>query len=761
MSIKVNFAVNDGLQLNGNTLSVGNTTTNVMSNSTTIFVGNSTVNLSINSTSFSGTSNNALYLGGTSAAGYQTTAGLSGNVATLTSNNALYLGGTLASGYQTTAGLAGNVATLTSNNSNYLGGTAAAGYQTTAGLAGNVATLTSNNASYLSGQLGSYYQPALGFTPVQQGGGTGQGANKLYMGWDGASSLLLQVDVTNFSNIWPINIAGNANNSTYLGGLSLSTIEGYITGNAATAYSNAVSTASVNTAAQYTWTNTHTFTVSPVTLSSATDAQLLMSGANAHFKHITYLTDGSNRWDIGVNNTGETGGNAGSDFYLNRFSDTGSYIDTPFQVARANGTVSIGTLAVSSISGSLSLGSGAIYISPGNGIWNTSNSNTYGINYGGGTAWNSGANFVAYSQAAGAYFTWLSNGSEVARLDGYGNFGIGTSSPSCLLDVNGDIRAMRSAGASGVVLLGSSGSAYLYFDSYTYYLNQYQLVVGSPTSGGDIQVAVKAQNAAYLRLYGQSYSSYNGVLSIDNSTGIENWFVGGPAVLSTLSFRVAGSERMRIEAGGDVNIGTATNNGSLLNVAGRTWSKGFKCDFPANGGISTTNSDITQRVDSGFWQTSSANTATGWPVTTNSWYHLISSTHYNDANYFSMQLAADFYSQNLYYRSTDNSGTTAWSQVLTGNNLEYVTPQMYGAAGNGTTDDTAALTSALNSGKPVLLVGKFLITSAISLTLTNGQGVCVMGAGAQISQIVASGSTANITFNIDYASSGATAAQVV
>lgn len=50
----------------------------------------------------------------------------------------------------------------------------------------------------------------LGWVPVQQGGGTGQGANKLYMGWDGVSKLLLQVDTTNYGSTWPISISGDA-----------------------------------------------------------------------------------------------------------------------------------------------------------------------------------------------------------------------------------------------------------------------------------------------------------------------------------------------------------------------------------------------------------------------------------------------------------------------------------------------------------------------------------------------------------------------
>jgi hypothetical protein len=41
------------------------------------------------------------------------------------------------------------------------------------------------------------FQPSLGFTPVQQGGGTGQGTNKVYIGWASDSSgLKLQVDTT-------------------------------------------------------------------------------------------------------------------------------------------------------------------------------------------------------------------------------------------------------------------------------------------------------------------------------------------------------------------------------------------------------------------------------------------------------------------------------------------------------------------------------------------------------------------------------------
>ncbi len=89
------------------------------------------------------------------------------------------------------------------------------------------------NADLLDGQHGSYYNDAanlsgniaaarmstnimsaIGYTPVQQGTGTGQAGNAVKIGWDGSSALRLQIDFTDFVSTWPIGISGNA------GGLS-------------------------------------------------------------------------------------------------------------------------------------------------------------------------------------------------------------------------------------------------------------------------------------------------------------------------------------------------------------------------------------------------------------------------------------------------------------------------------------------------------------------------------------------------------------
>ena len=156
-----NFYAN--VVLTGNTtasLLVGNTANGISVNSTTIGIGNATVFTTVNSTAFSGTANNSTNLGGsslatvqgqitgnattayTNAVNYVANGVTNGTFVAATANNASYLGGTIASGYQTTAGLSANVATLTSNNSTNFGGSSLATVQ--GQITGNAATAYTN-----------------------------------------------------------------------------------------------------------------------------------------------------------------------------------------------------------------------------------------------------------------------------------------------------------------------------------------------------------------------------------------------------------------------------------------------------------------------------------------------------------------------------------------------------------------------------------------------------------------------------------------
>jgi hypothetical protein len=107
---------------------------------------------------------------------------------------------------------------------------------------------------------------------------------------------------------------------------------------------------------------------------------------------------------------------------------------------------------------------------------------------------------------------------------------------------------------------------------------------------------------------------------------------------------------------------TTSQLASYLPLAGGTLT-GRVIQSASGFGVGTDDT-INARLDSGFWQTSNAQITTGWPETTATWYHLISSTHSNDANYYSMQFAGSFFDSNaLYYRATNNSGTTAWNKL--------------------------------------------------------------------------------------------------
>lgn len=63
--------------------------------------------------------------------------------------------------------------------------------------------------SFSGGNLTLNVATAQGFTSVQQGTGTGQGANAIKIGWLG-TLLGLTVDSTDFSSTWPINVTGSA-----------------------------------------------------------------------------------------------------------------------------------------------------------------------------------------------------------------------------------------------------------------------------------------------------------------------------------------------------------------------------------------------------------------------------------------------------------------------------------------------------------------------------------------------------------------------
>lgn len=77
--------------------------------------------------------------------------------------------------------------------------------------------------------------------------------------------------------------------------------------------------------------------------SLAVAAQLTINAAVQHNRIVMFQTAGQNRWAVYTDGTAEGGSNAGSNFAIARYDDTGTNIvGNPISIARATGTVTIG-----------------------------------------------------------------------------------------------------------------------------------------------------------------------------------------------------------------------------------------------------------------------------------------------------------------------------------------------------------------------------------------------------------------------------------
>jgi hypothetical protein len=74
---------------------------------------------------------------------------------------------------------------------------------------------TWNSGGTLSATLFSGPLTGIASGNIKQGGGTSQGSNTIYVGWN-SPKLRVQVDNTDFASTWPIDISGNAGTATAL-----------------------------------------------------------------------------------------------------------------------------------------------------------------------------------------------------------------------------------------------------------------------------------------------------------------------------------------------------------------------------------------------------------------------------------------------------------------------------------------------------------------------------------------------------------------
>mgnify|MGYP001765397739 CR=1 FL=1 len=178
--------------------------------------------------------------------------------------------------------------------------------------------------------------------------------------------------------------------------------------------------------------------------------------------------------------------------------------------------------------------------------------------------------------------------------------------------------------------------------------------------------------------------------------------------------------------------GSATLSGPMT-VSGLKWSAAINL-------AAATNLDTI--TVAGFYD---LETPVNGPPGATDWIYLEVQRHSGNALWClqrATRLGADGNKQPLTWQRIYINGVWAPWYPVSG----FVSPQHYGADGDGIGDDTVALTSALNSGLPVFLAGLYRTTALVSASLAGRNGLLVYGTGSS-AKIILDSATARLEIN--------------
>ena len=285
-------------------------------------------------------------------------------------------------------------------------------------------------------------------------------------------------------------------------------------------------------------------------------------------KSVSFRSDNSNRFNIEVSGL-ENGGNAGANFFIKRYSDAGSLIDTPLTIMRQTGAITLATtLNLSEIQASTSAG-----------ITLKSNGGTSVALFGAG----GGAGTTLYGGLSGTSATFSGfvgiNGSPATGfpLEAYINSSTSYSSTS-----RGNIMRVYNSSTSANIFAGielggagtandglaginavvtGSGSAALTF--YTRDSNTFAERLRITSAGNiGINMSTPSDYSGYTTLHINGKSGAAGGLlrltAFDNSSSVNIYAANGINFNTTSAvpfiFLTQDTERMRINSSGNVTV---------------------------------------------------------------------------------------------------------------------------------------------------------------------------------------------------------------
>ena len=308
-------------------------------------------------------------------------------------------------------------------------------------------------------------------------------------------------------------------------------------------------------------------------------------------KSISFRSDNSNRINLEVSGT-ESGSNAGADFFIRRYSDAGSLIDTPLTIIRSTGNATFsGILTTPQVKAATSAGL-SINANSGTqvadfGAGGSANITFFGGLSGTSASFSSSATATAFIPSGatvptnGMYLSaantldFATNSTNRISISSAGvtTFSNNVAINGSSLDIN------PSAGNSNITLRTAN-----VFEGYIQAITGGGILFGTGasatermriTSGGNVLInGTTVQNSATSR----GNLTINGTTSILNlsisDTNAGYLFHGGTDLLLVNAknggqlFYTNDTERMRITSGGNVGIGTVGSSDARFTVAG-------------------------------------------------------------------------------------------------------------------------------------------------------------------------------------------------
>jgi len=306
-------------------------------------------------------------------------------------------------------------------------------------------------------------------------------------------------------------------------------------------------------------------------------------------KSVSFRSDNSNRFNIEVSGT-ESGSNAGANFFIRRYSDAGSLIDTPFTITRSTGLISlIGTTNIKSeitIEASNSTNKWSLY---------TYTDNSFRMNYNGagndefilasdgiatfssflnaatlvanGTSITSGANITLINNSGASVSRFYSFGANTSTRGGFKFIGIHSDqgNATTFLDITSSGAATFSSSLNLGTIANSGDTSLLNIkQSSTSYNNGIYIERGAERNGYFMYIGGAVDSLTFRRNYFGTQSDVmsltrDGNVGINIASPVKKLHIVDTAEQLRLSYDSAGSNYtdFRNDSGGGLLINTS------------------------------------------------------------------------------------------------------------------------------------------------------------------------------------------------------------